>query len=92
MGRRISNERQRTESFARSLDALSPLKVLGRGYSITRRLDTGAVIRAAADVAAGESVETILASGRLISRVEAAASGSGPVMFTASGNAHVDKQ
>ncbi|HUG89548.1 MAG TPA: exodeoxyribonuclease VII large subunit [Planctomycetaceae bacterium] len=69
---RMARERQRAESLSRSLDALSPLKVLGRGYSITRRFDTGAIVRSARDVAAGESVETLLAAGRLISRVERA--------------------
>ena len=46
MHRRLVDERQRTESLSRSLDALSPLRVLGRGYSLTRRLETDQVIRA----------------------------------------------
>lgn len=70
MQRRLSDERKLADSLSRSLDALSPLKVLGRGYSITRGAETGAIVRSAAEVTQGEQVETILASGRLVSRVE----------------------
>ena len=70
MHRRLVDERQRTESLSRSLDALSPLRVLGRGYSLTRRLETDQVIRAATEVARGDQIETVLAEGRLVSRVE----------------------
>jgi exodeoxyribonuclease VII large subunit len=70
IGRRLADGRNRTDSLSRSLDALSPLKVLGRGYSLTRRTDTGAVVRAAEEVAPGDSVETILSHGGFISRVE----------------------
>ncbi len=52
------------------LDALSPLKTLARGYSVSRRADDGRVIRSRNDVAAGEKMETILADGRLISSIE----------------------
>lgn len=56
--------------LAGTLDALSPLKVLSRGYSITLDPRTGAVIRTAHQVQSGDSIETRLESGRLISRVE----------------------
>jgi exodeoxyribonuclease VII large subunit len=56
--------------LAGTLDALSPLKVLSRGYSITLDPRTGAVIRSAEQVRSGDSVETRLETGRLISRVE----------------------
>jgi exodeoxyribonuclease VII large subunit len=52
------------------LDALSPLKVLGRGYSLTRRVSTGEIVRRPDDVRVGEQVETLLAEGRLTSLVE----------------------
>jgi exodeoxyribonuclease VII large subunit len=50
------------------LDALSPLSVLKRGYSLTRRGD-GAVVRDVADVAAGEVLTVRLATGEIITRV-----------------------
>lgn len=56
--------------LAATLDALSPLKVLARGYSITRNRRTGAVIQSADQIAVGEVIETRLASGQIVSRVE----------------------
>ena len=73
----IRNGRQRiTASFkdiatlAASLDALSPLKILQRGYSITERSQTGELIRAADQLSPGEEIKTRLATGQVISRVE----------------------
>ena len=54
-----------------TLDALSPLKVLSRGYSITLASTNGTVIRSADQTQVGELIETRLESGSLISRVEA---------------------
>jgi exodeoxyribonuclease VII large subunit len=51
------------------LDALSPLAILRRGYSLTRD-PGGRIIRRAAEVTTGEVIETTLAEGRLRSRVE----------------------
>ncbi|RPI83974.1 MAG: exodeoxyribonuclease VII large subunit [Planctomycetaceae bacterium] len=53
-----------------ALQALSPLKVLERGYSVTRRADTGAVVHRAADAPPGTAILSLLSSGRLFSRVE----------------------
>lgn len=52
-----------------SLDALSPLKVLGRGYSITQN-DAGAVIRSVDEVGDGDRVQIRIADGKLVTRVE----------------------
>jgi len=52
------------------LETLSPLSILARGYSVTRNLDTEAVIRSARELAPGQSVETILAEGRFVSVVK----------------------
>ena len=52
------------------LDALSPLKTLARGYSVSRRCDNESLIRSIEDIAKGERIETILADGRLISMIE----------------------
>ncbi len=53
------------------LEALSPLRVLGRGYSITFRGDTGQVIRAVAEVAPEVEILTRLHRGVVRSRVTA---------------------
>lgn len=57
--------------IAASLNALSPLNVLERGYSITQR-ESGSVVKDASHVEVGEVVTTRLHRGRIISRVESA--------------------
>ncbi|MEW6049576.1 MAG: exodeoxyribonuclease VII large subunit [Candidatus Zixiibacteriota bacterium] len=51
------------------LQDLSPLRVLSRGYSVTRRASDGLVITNAGQVAAGTVIETLLSDGRLVSVV-----------------------
>ena len=51
------------------MDSLSPLAVLGRGYSLTRTA-TGAVVRDAAHIVPGDTVEVLLGRGSLDCRVE----------------------
>ena len=58
------------ESLGGKLEHLSPLKVLARGYSITRRADSAEVIKEAGQVAPGERIESWLDRGYLISCVE----------------------
>jgi len=55
--------------LAASLDALSPLKVLGRGYAIAEKED-GAVLRSAAEAEPGEKFTLRLGDGSLGCRVE----------------------
>ena len=52
------------------LESLSPLGVLSRGYSVTRREPVGEVITDATSLEAGQLINTRLASGSVISRVE----------------------
>jgi len=62
--------RARGEAFERiaaRLDALSPLKVLARGFSVTTK--GGRVLTRAADARAGDELRTILADGEVRSRV-----------------------
>ena len=56
---------------AAALQALSPLEVLGRGYSVTRTTE-GHVVRSADDLKSGDQIITTLASGSVSSRVESA--------------------
>ena len=62
-------ERERFARLAAGLDAMSPLKVLGRGYAIARR-DGGALVRSVSDVEAGDQVTLRVADGELGCRVE----------------------
>jgi exodeoxyribonuclease VII large subunit len=65
----LQRARQRLGLAATSLDALSPLAVLQRGYAIA--LDgEGRLLRDAKSVSAGDRVEVRLAKGRLETRVE----------------------
>ena len=67
--RLIESKRNRLARLAASLDALSPLKVLGRGYSLTFKTDGGLLVRSEKDVKSGDLIETRLGTGRIASRV-----------------------
>ena len=62
------SSRERTEALARHLEAVSPVAVLGRGYSITSH--EGHVLRKASEVKPGDALETRLGEGTIRSRVE----------------------
>jgi exodeoxyribonuclease VII large subunit len=65
----VARRRQGLDPLVARLTALNPLAVLGRGYSITRRLADHCVVSDAGSVAAGTDVEILLARGRLKARV-----------------------
>jgi len=58
------------EHLAQHLDALSPLRVLGRGYSITERLPDGRFVRRSSEVSLGEQVRVRLHEGQLTCTVD----------------------
>ena len=55
----IYKKRERYTRLAASLDAMSPLKVLGRGYAIARRED-GMVVKESSDVKKGDRLQVRL--------------------------------
>ena len=60
------------QMFARTtaaLDAMSPLKVLARGYSVATAAD-GAIIKSTGSVSVGDALRLRLADGALLCRVE----------------------
>jgi exodeoxyribonuclease VII large subunit len=66
---RLDDERARLAVAVASLDALSPLAVLKRGYALAR--DTrGRLLRDARAVKQGDAIHLRLADGRLLCRVE----------------------
>lgn len=74
--RHLENTRYRLSQLSSSLDALSPLKVLGRGFSVTMRED-GTVLRKAEDVSVGETITSRLHAGKIISTVTGTESSGG---------------
>ncbi|HKP47997.1 MAG TPA: exodeoxyribonuclease VII large subunit [Pyrinomonadaceae bacterium] len=64
MATRISGAEKRFARTAASLDALSPLAVLHRGYAIAQRED-GKLLRDARDVSTGDLVNVRLERGRI---------------------------
>ena len=52
-------------ALASALDALSPLRVLGRGYALAQT-ESGKVLRSAAQTAPGERIRVRLARGQLV--------------------------
>ena len=70
MESKLQDGRERLALAAASLDALSPLGVLQRGYAIAQDA-SGKLLRDAAAVKQGDAVSVRLAKGRLQTRVEA---------------------
>ena len=64
----IAQKNQRYIACVSKLDAMSPLKVLTRGYSMTQRQD-GAVVRSVAQVELGERLTVSLSDGKLSATV-----------------------
>jgi exodeoxyribonuclease VII large subunit len=67
---RQSKAKDRIAHMAERLESLSPLAVLGRGYSLTQRTDDGRLVTEAASLSVGELITTRLANGTITSRVE----------------------
>jgi len=62
---------QRLALAARTLDAVSPLATLGRGFAVVSRVDDGSVLRDASQAQPGTEIEARLSKGRLRARVTA---------------------
>jgi exodeoxyribonuclease VII large subunit len=69
LGGRVASASERMAADRRHLTALSPSRVLERGYAVVRGPD-GSVVRGADQVADGQVVDVQLARGRLTARVE----------------------
>lgn len=75
----IARKRQDWNSTTARLESLSPLAVLSRGYSLTMLAESGEIIRDADGLLQGQSIETRLGHGSLVSRIEKVrTNGSGP--------------
>ena len=67
MQHRLTREQGRLSALSGTLDALSPLKVLSRGYAIVKK--DGQVIKRASDVSPGDRVAIRLAEGALSAEI-----------------------
>lgn len=68
---RVQRSTDRVDALTARLDALSPLNILARGYSVTQD-ENGAVVRDAANLGRGDVVKTRLHRGQIVCRVEEA--------------------
>lgn len=66
---RLAEPRARTAGLAASLDAMSPLKVLGRGFALVTN-NEGKPLRRTEDAPVGSQIAARLSNGRLVCRVE----------------------
>jgi len=67
----LERRREKLQRYQDLLDAMSPMQVLGRGYSITIRQATGSAVRDPADLREGEDVRTLVSKGDFVSTVKA---------------------
>lgn len=65
---RLDAERSRLDQLATTVELVSPQSLLQRGYSLT--LHQGCVVKSVTNLAPGETIETLLADGSVVSRVE----------------------
>ena len=68
-GAAVARKRQKFSELAASLDAMSPLKVLGRGYAMVQN-EAGQILKSYQDAAPGDRVTVTLGEGGLTARVE----------------------
>jgi len=66
----LRQQRSRLDGWLTQLDGLSPLAILSRGYSITRKLPEGTVMKEARAIDPGSRVHVRLHRGSLICRVD----------------------
>jgi len=66
----VRRDRALLTSLSGALDHLNPLGILSRGYSVTRSVPQGAIIKSASEVSEGDLLRTTLHEGEVVSRVE----------------------
>ena len=66
----VRRDRAQLTSLTAGLDHLNPLGILSRGYSITRKVPEGVILKDAAAVMPGDLISTRLHEGEVVSRVE----------------------
>jgi exodeoxyribonuclease VII large subunit len=70
----LARRRDMVQRYSGLLDAMSPMQVLGRGYSITIRQTTGSAVRDPAELREGEDIRTLVSKGDFVSTVKSMSS------------------
>jgi exodeoxyribonuclease VII large subunit len=70
LGHHVRRDRALLTSLTAGLDHLNPLSILSRGYSITKKLPAGIILKDPSDVQTGDLLSTRLHKGEVVSRVE----------------------
>ena len=63
MQRQLQNDALRLRGLARSMEAVSPLATVARGYSILTRTDDGQLVRSVSQVQPGDAVQAKVGDG-----------------------------
>lgn len=63
MQRRLQNDALRLRGLARSMEAVSPLATVARGYSILTRTDDGQLVRSVSQVQLGDALQAKVGDG-----------------------------
>jgi exodeoxyribonuclease VII large subunit len=66
----LENKRRHIAVASAALDALSPLAVLGRGYALATRAETGEIVRSYKTITPGERLNLRLAEGAVRCHIE----------------------
>ncbi len=66
----MNTKRHQFRAVAISLQALNPLAILSRGYSVLERQPTGEIVRSRTQVQPGDRVRALLSDGSLICLIE----------------------
>ena len=66
---RVASARQQVQSLAAHMDALSPLQVLERGFTLTFRAGQRIPLKQAAELRTGDLIDTFLQQGQVTSEV-----------------------
>ena len=65
----IGQGKEQLTHYASQLEALSPLAVLGRGYSLTQLAEDGTLVRSSSQLRDGDKIRSRLSQGTVISQV-----------------------
>jgi exodeoxyribonuclease VII large subunit len=66
---RLERSKNRFSRNAGLLDSLSPLKVLGRGYSMVQDPDSGKTLSKAGALALGQEIDVLMQDGKVTCQV-----------------------
>ena len=66
----VALHKKSLQALTGKLDALSPLAILERGYSICSRLPEGKIVRSVEDISVGDALKILLSDGEAVSEVK----------------------